>query len=335
MDEEGVAQHPEAWRPVVWLIGIMLLVEGVGGALLNLFGIWLSYQDYRQPFHDQADYAVIFLSYIGVCFLLTTGLFIAGVGLLRQMRWARRAAVVLLGCQVAIIILAAFTMPVFLLRMLHSDVRLSIIDLEYWQRMLWRLQPFTLITDIVMLLFLSAQAIWQHYGEKSHPGLPTNIAEWCRRRLPAGMQPLFQFLGLLFLCWGAGTWLNHFINFINPYRFWLLAYDYIYRAPTNHLYLLPALVYLAAGFWLVWNWRWSWQAVMIAAGVDIVYLIYSAIPTIMLLPSRLSQGWPHSAIELLEPISIIMQLAIPIIILLLLRKALPLAEGVREPVPER
>jgi len=332
MDEEAVTQHPEEWRPVVWLIGVMLLVEGVGDALSNSFGIWQVYQAYQQQDHAPADSLIVWTAWAAVCFLLAIGLFIAGIGLWRRVRWARRTAVVSLGCRAAVFILAAFTTPIYGDDSFLGYYKLSIIQPEYWRQMLGRLQPFTMITIIVMLLFLSAPAIRQYWGEKSHPDLPTRIAEWGRRRLPAGMQPLFQFLGLIFLCWGAGICLRHILF---SYNFWSLAHDQIPYLPMSNAYLLPALSYLTVGIWLLWNRRWSRQAAMMAVGVDIAYLVYNTIHSIMSLHRWASRGWPLSATELLEPIIILLQLAIPIIILLLLRKASPLtAEGVWEAVPE-
>jgi len=331
MGKEEYTRSTEEWRPVVWLIGVMLLVEGVSGALLNLTGIWWIYQDYPQQYHAPVDYEIVWTAWAVVCFLLAIGLIIAGVGLWRRARWARQTAVVLLGCQVSVIILAAFTTPTYMDDWFHGIYwKLSIIESEYWQQMLGRLQPFVLIMYIGMLLFLSLPAIRQYWGEKSHPDLPTRIAEWGRRRLLAGAPPVLLFLGLIFLCWGAGIWLNYFIELGN---IWSLPHDFP-QAPRSVINLLPALVYLAAGVWLLWNRRWSRQAAMAVVGVDIAYLIYVAILPIMRLPSDLSHGWPRSATYLLEPILIVLQLAILVFILLLLLKA-PSPEGVEEAVPER
>jgi len=328
MNQEEVAQHREEWRPVVRLIGIMLLVSGVSSALSrNPAGIWQMYR-YFQAHPVPAGYTFLLLAWMTVQFLLAVGLIIAGIGLWRRELWARRAAIALLGCQVAVLILIAFTMPLF--RWQVQVINIPVTHPPYWLGVMQSLQPFTLISEMVLLLFLSAPAVRQEWGERSHPGLLTMIAERCRRRLPA-VAPLSLFLGLIFLCWGAGPWLNYFLS---SHGLFLMLHQQVLNFVADNFQLLPALANLVAGVWLLGDWRWSRPAAIIAIFVGIAYLLYSSIHSLMLAfrPETAPHGWMLFAIVLLTPIGIALQLVIPIAILLLLRKAPP--ERMGEPAPE-
>jgi len=330
METELATERTGDWRPVVWLIGIILLVHGIGGALTyNPYGIWQMARFYQSQ-HIPAGYSLAQMTGMAVQFLLALGLIAAGVGLWRREGWARRAAIVLLGCQIAVAILIAFTLPMFQWHTWQAMQPLGrmVSQPPYWVEVLQSLQPFTLISNFVMLLVLSVPAVQQELAEASPPGILTDVAEWGRSRLPAGTPPLWLFIGLLFLCWGAGPWLNQLLSgrpllSISPLQdTWLIR---------EYARLLPALAYLIASVLLLLNWRWSRQAAITVIILDIVYqgywLVFSVVLTLQH-GTGISPIW----IVLLSPINIILQLAIPVVILLFLRKAQP--EGVGEPVPE-
>jgi|GEM_PF-1403802 len=333
MGEEVSTSSTEEWRPVVWLIGIMLLVEGVSGVLWNPFRFWQAYQVDRQQY--PMDYVVASTAWTAVHFFLAIGLIVIGIGLLRRKPWSRRAAVVLLGCQFIVFILAAFTTPIYIEDSFVGFYKLSIIRLEFWQKIALNLTPFTLILKIGMLLFLSLPGLQRELEENTNSGKLTDIAERFRIRLPA-LAPVSLFLGLLFFCWGAGLCLDWFLTHHGPP---LLIYQQTPQPIRSNLNLLLALIYLAAGVWLLWNRRWSRQAAMAAAGVGIAYLVNSAIMPIFFLfrYATLSYERMYFIIYLLILIGITLQLGVLVVILLLLlRKAPPLEriEGVGEVVPE-
>jgi len=327
MDEEVSTSTTEGWRPAVWLIGVMLLVHGVNGAIsYNPFGIWQS----AWFFPRAMDYALVNIASIAVHFVISVGLIAAGVGLWRRKPWARRTAVGLLECLIIVTILIAFVIPVLSRQGWHN---VTVAQTSYWREMLRSLQPFTLITNLIMLLMLLMPVARQVPGEEPPPGMFTGVAEWIRCRLPAGTPPLWLFIGLLFLCWGAGPWLNQLLSLS---VFLSISWAQVIQYLPNFAGLLPALAYLIAGVLLLLSWQWSRQAAMAAIILDIVYRVYITIFTLVLSLQHLTMIGKREAIGfiLLSPINLTLAFAIPIAILLLFRKAPPSAKGVGEVVPE-
>jgi hypothetical protein len=192
MDPQIDEQSTNAWRPVIWLIAIILLVHGIGGALSqNPFGIWHQYQ-FFQGHRIPVGYIYAQIASMAVQFLLALGLIAAGIGLWRREGWARRAAVVLLGCQIAVAILIAFTLPMFQWHTWQAMQPLGrmVSQPPYWLEVLQSLRLFTLIANGIMLLVLSVPPVRQELGEESAPVIVTDVAEWGRSRLPAGTPPL-------------------------------------------------------------------------------------------------------------------------------------------------
>jgi len=328
MDNLPQMQRPGDWRPVVWLIGFILLVHGIEGAIsYNPFGIWQS----ERFFSRGMDYALVNIASIAVHLVISVGLIAAGVGLWRREPWARRMAVGLLECLIVFTILIAFVKPV---------LSFPVDQTSYWMNMLQSLQPFTLIANLIMLLALLMPVERQVPGEEPPPGIFTGVAEGIRRRLAAGTPPLWLFIGLLFLCWGAEPWLNQ-LNLLNLLLSGLPLLSILPRQPlllfTEFAGLLPALAYLMAGVWLLLNWQWSRQAAMAAIILDIVYQVYMSIFSLVLGFQHVTPTgrWDVIWFILLLPFNVALQLAIPVVILLLLRKASPLASAEENGEPVR
>jgi len=333
MDQEVEAQTWEAWRPVVWLIGIILLVHGINEAIkYNPFGI----RQIARFFPHAIGYGLANIASIAVHFIIAVGLIVAGIGLWRRAPWARRTAVGLLECSIVFTILLALVMP------LLRGQGWQVDQTSYWLSMLRSLQPSSLVANLIMLLALLIPVEQQVLGEEPPPGIFTGVAKGIRRRLPAGTPPLWLLIGLLFFCWGAGPWLNYVLT---PLGIMVVTYLRGYEVPNLFsaaiYYVLPdmfsAAIYLVAGIWLLANRRRSRQAAIFAVLAGIACQLFMSIYFLMLGFQHAVRPLDRSLVEIVlySPIGIALQLAVPIAILLILRQAPPPAEGVGKAVPER